>query len=94
MQQNKVLEEESTLTQWGRLLQSRQLRGINIAVLFTGFSQGAGPCTGVIFATEHLGMSVAQLGGMYSICVLAMAAVVKPVVVVVVFSSFGGGVDI
>ena len=43
----------------------------------TGAAQGASPVTGILFATEHLGMSTGELGLMFTTCVLAMAAVVQ-----------------
>ena len=51
----------ATVQSWRGLLDRPQLVGINCAVFMTGFSQGAAPVTGVLFATEHLGMSMSEV---------------------------------
>jgi MFS family permease len=70
--------EPTALEQWQAMMRQPALQGINAVVFMTGFSQGAGPVTGILYATEHLGMSTGEVGFMFTACVLAMAAVVQP----------------
>ena len=60
----------ATARAWKSLLDRPQLVGINAAVVMTGFSQGAAPVTGVLFATEHLGMATSEVRASVSLSLL------------------------
>ena len=74
-------EKETALTQWKQMLSTSPLQGIMSVAAMTGFAQGASPVTSVLYATEVLGMSPGEVGGMFTACVLGMAVVVQPATV-------------
>ena len=69
----QVLKLESVSKQWLDMLKIRKIQGINSVTFTTGILQGAGPVTGIIFATEILGMSMGELGIMFTVAVAGMA---------------------
>ena len=61
------------------LLARPALQGLGAVVFMNGFSQGAMPVTFVLYATEHLHMSSAAVGGMLTLNVLMMVLISAPV---------------
>jgi len=70
----QVVSKESPFQQWAKFIQRPPLQGITAVSMCNGIVQGASPVTVVLYASETLGMSPAELGLMFTAQVVTMAA--------------------
>lgn len=70
---HKKKVEQGFIRLWANFFRRPPLRGINVANLFSGFSQGSAPVTVILLASETLNMSPASIGLYFTSCVGAMA---------------------